>query len=60
MHPIHMPLTYESFLREILNFTCFAKVFFLESFPVYGTMRSGMVQYDSVRFVVWFGTVQVQ
>ena len=28
MHPIYRPLTHESFLCKILNFTCFVKVFF--------------------------------
>ena len=36
MRPI-LPLTHESFLREIFYFHIFAKVLSLESFPLYGT-----------------------
>ena len=35
MRPI-LPLTHESFLREIFYFHIFAKVLSLESFPLYG------------------------
>ena len=35
MRPI-LPLTHESFLREIFDFHIFAKILSLESFPLYG------------------------
>ena len=44
MRPI-LPLTHESFLREIFYFHIFAKVLSLESFPLYGMVQH--VHYDT-------------
>ena len=58
MRPI-LPLTHESFLREIFYFHIFAKVLSLESFPLYGISNADMITEQGCLIVTMYVHVHV-